>query len=409
MLAFACEPDEGSEPEVGWQWAQVMARSCDVTVITQTKNRERIERWCREHNGNNPGVEFIYVELSGIWRWIKKRVPGGMYAYYTCWQWMLKSEVARLLESDEFDLIHHVTFASFRMPVFVSGRPLVWGPVGGAETAPMQLLDGFGTLAGKLRERVRNVATHAAARLLRLMDPTRRCGGIALASTPATAEVLKRGGISAALMPAIGYEFDEDVTGVREVSAGGPLRLLFVGRLHLLKGLHLLLQALAQLKPADACLTIVGSGPEQTRLTRLAEKLGIASRCCFSGFVPRNELAAIFARHDVVVAPSLYESGGLSVLEGFAHGLPAIVLDCGGHALSVAQGCGIRIRPDQAQDAVVLQLRDAILRYSGDRDLVRQHGMAARVGLRQRYGWNSKHDAMLETYQRLLDKDGTDR
>ena len=206
MLSFACEPGEGSEPEVGWKWAHVMAECCDITVVTQTKNRAHIDRWYQSHPDQAKRVSYSYLELGPIWRWLKKHVPGGMYAYYAVWQWRLRSHVADLLRRQDFDLIHHVTFASFRMPVWAGGKPVVWGPVGGAETAPMHLLAGHGTFAGRMRESFRNISTRLAGRLVRLWEPTRRSGGIALASTPATAALLARNGIHCDLMPTIGYD-----------------------------------------------------------------------------------------------------------------------------------------------------------------------------------------------------------
>ena len=43
MSAFACEPEEGSEPEVGWRWAMLMSEENEVVVVTQEKNRKHIE------------------------------------------------------------------------------------------------------------------------------------------------------------------------------------------------------------------------------------------------------------------------------------------------------------------------------------------------------------------------------
>jgi glycosyltransferase involved in cell wall biosynthesis len=399
VSAFACEPDEGSEPEVGWKWAQVMARSCDITVVTQRKNQPRIEQWYREHPERDMGIRYSYLELGGTWRWLKKHAPGGIYGYYAIWQWRLRSHVAKLLAEQPFDLIHHVTFASFRMPVFVTGRPVVWGPVGGAESAPMHLLAGHGTVLGRMRERCRNLSTWLAGKLVRTWEPTRRSRGIALASTPATAELLQRNRIKTVMMPTIGYDADPLFSETRKDRNEGALRLLFVGRLHLLKGLHLVLQAIAGLEPGKVHLTVVGDGAERRRLQKMAHQLNLGEAVSFRGFVPRAGLAAVFSEHDVIVAPSLYESGGLSVLEGFAHGLPAIVLDCGGHALSVDETCGMKIPPCRSQAEVVRELAAAITAYADDRDLPGRHGSAARTKLSEAYSWQGKHDAMLAIYR----------
>lgn len=401
MSAFACEPDEGSEPEVGWKWAQVMADSCDITVVTQTKNRPRIEQWYREHPEREMGIRYSYLELGRTWRWLKKHVPGGMYGYYAFWQWRLRPHVTKLLGEHPFDLIHHVTFASFRMPVFVTGRPVVWGPVGGAETAPMHLLAGHGTFAGRMRERCRNLSTLLADKLVRIWEPTRRSGGITLASTPATAALLQRNRIKNVMMPTIGYDADPRFSETKRDRHEGALRLLFVGRLHLLKGLHLVLQAIAGLEPGKVHLTVVGDGAERQRLQKAAQDLNLGERVSFRGFVPRAELAAVFSEHDVMVAPSLYESGGLSVLEGFAHGLPAIVLDCGGHSLSVDETCGMKIPPGLSQAGVVRELASAISAYAADRDLLERHGITARTKLGEAYSWRRKHDAMLAIYREV--------
>ena len=403
MLAFACEPDEGSEPEVGWKWANVMAESCDITVVTQAKNRERIEQWCRAHPEEH-AVLFSYLELGPVWRWLKKRMPGGMYVYYTAWQWRLRGHVAAMLRERPYDLLHHVTFASFRMPVWVAGLPVVWGPVGGAETAPMHLLKGHGTLLGRTRERFRNLNTWLAGKLVRLWEPSRRSGGIALASTPATAGLLSRNGIPCLSMPTIGYDGEIDFVNRGRVAQmqDTPLRLLYVGRLHLLKGMHLLLEAMARVEKHSVRLTLVGDGAERVRLESLAGQLGIADLVSFRGFVPRRELGGVFSSHDVLVAPSLYESGGLSVLEGFAHCLPAIVLDCGGHALSVDDSCGRKIPTSGSYEETVSALADAIRQYVSDPQLALRHGAAAKQRLLEQYAWPAKKERMLTVYRRTL-------
>ncbi len=240
--------------------------------------------------------------------------------------------------------------------------------------------------------------------LLWLWEPTTRNGGLALASTPATAEALRRNGIITETMPTIGYDLDDTEVVERNTAPDGPLRLIFVGRLHLLKGLHLAIAAMAQLEPDVATLTIVGDGPERVRLREMIKERGLQNSVTLAGFVPRQELGEWFARHDTVLAPSLYESGGLSVLEGFARGLPAIVLDCGGHALSVADDCGVKIDPTQSQEKVIADLATAIRRYADNRKLCRENGQSARLWLESRYAWAGKHRVMATVYRKVTEQ-----
>ena len=62
LSAYACEPDRGSEPEVGWQWAVHLARRHDVTVVTRSNNRGPIEHGLAALAPPHP--KFIYFDLS---------------------------------------------------------------------------------------------------------------------------------------------------------------------------------------------------------------------------------------------------------------------------------------------------------------------------------------------------------
>jgi len=93
--------------------------------------------------------------------------------------------------------------------------------------------------------------------------------------------------------------------------------ILYAGRLDPRKGLDTLLYAYKQLnKNIKAVLTVVGTGPEQPRLRRLAQSLDISVD--FRGFVPHEKLAQEYNEADVFVLPSLYEPFGLVALEAMA-------------------------------------------------------------------------------------------
>lgn len=388
-----------------------MAEDCDVTVLTQTKNRPRIEAWFDSHPEQKNQPTFEYFQLGCTMRRLKKRFGWMMYPYYFAWQLKGRAHARRIVESGAIDLIHHVTFASFKMPVFMRSRPVVWGPVGGAESAPMGLVFKHGRLFSVIREALRNVSNAIAVALLPVFDPTERTGGAILASTPMTAAAFRKHGRNVTVLPTVGID--------PPCEAGGPdsrdeatndglrgLRLLYVGRLHHLKGVHLLLEALRRMDGELPTLTLVGDGPEEARLRALACRLDLDRQVRFAGRVPREQLAEWFESHDVVVAPSLYESGGLAVLEGFAHGLPAIVLDCGGHALSVDEGCGFRLCPEGGPRLVIGRLADAIERYSRDRDLLKSHGDGARCRA-QDYSWAKKKRVMLDVYRECIESRAT--
>ncbi|MDA7880810.1 glycosyltransferase family 4 protein [Akkermansiaceae bacterium] len=401
MSAFACEPEEGSEPEVGWRWAVMMSRDNDLVVVTQEKNRKHIEPYLEKNPSVCKNVTFVYHEYLPWLRRLKKRFGWLMLPYYTLWQWSLRGGVDRLIADENIDLIHHVTFASFRMPVFLRGRPVIWGPVGGADTAPRHLLGFNGPWKSILRERVRNWSTNLAVRLLPWIDPSRRTGGRAFASTPGTAKAFLENNIPVEILPTVGMLAQENVRKVF-TPEGEPLKLLFVGRLHHLKGLQFLFEALSGVPANKVSLTIVGTGPQEEHLKGLVRVKTIEDRVDFVGFIPRPELPEIYRSHDLLVAPSLYESGGLSILEAFSFGLPAVALNRGGPALIIGPGCGTLVSVDGGVDRLCDEMRESILRYAGNRELLPAQGSAARKRLGDLYSWDEKRRKMQVAYSQVV-------
>jgi glycosyltransferase involved in cell wall biosynthesis len=91
-----------------------------------------------------------------------------------------------------------------------------------------------------------------------------------------------------------------------ERSEPTEFHVLAVGTLRHCKGFDTLLRATARLTAdgVPARVTIVGDGEERTRLTRLARQLGLHGRVTFTGYVPHEDLAKLYARASVLVHPA---------------------------------------------------------------------------------------------------------
>lgn len=108
-------------------------------------------------------------------------------------------------------------------------------------------------------------------------------------------------------------------------------RLLHVGRFDPRKGIHIAVEALAQL-PAEATLDVLGSGDPRylEELESLAARLQVADRVRF-GSTPRSELTARYTEADAVIFAPLWEEGfGLVPLEAMACGTPVVASPTGG-------------------------------------------------------------------------------
>lgn len=111
-----------------------------------------------------------------------------------------------------------------------------------------------------------------------------------------------------------------------------PNSILYVGRLDQRKGVSILVKAFITLKNQlpEATLTIAGSGPlanplrEQIRVARMDDSVALL------GKVADSDLPLLYARHALLVIPSMLEGLGLVALEGLASGIPVVATDIPG-------------------------------------------------------------------------------
>src|ERR1035438_5848043 len=141
-----------------------------------------------------------------------------------------------------------------------------------------------------------------------------------------------------------------------------PLKLLYAGNLRPLKGVHLAVQAIALLRgQVSIKLTIVGKGPEESKLKEEVCRLGLQGFIHFLRWVPRVEVLALYETHDALLFPSLHDSGGTVVMEAIAHGRPVICLDLGGPATTVDEHCARVVNTkDMSEIQVIREMARAI-------------------------------------------------
>jgi glycosyltransferase involved in cell wall biosynthesis len=399
LSAFACEPHKGSEPEVGWQWALQMARFHDVTVLTQSKNRAGIESTLKSMEGGQPQPHFIYYDLPG-WLQRLRKFSLGLRIYYVLWQRWARAVVRREHRQKAFDLLHHVTFAAFRYPAVIWGHgvPCIWGPVGGIESIPTPLLPWDHPISF-IEEVFRNASNLIQSTPYNDLPKRAAASNTVLASTLEMRRSLEKLGLPSQLMPTIGLRTRElPYQGHRQ--SDGPLRILFVGKIITLKGIDLALKALRD-SGTDASLTLVGTGNYLPAARRFVEKAGLKERVTFRGQLPREQVLKIYSDFDVMLFPSLHDTGGYAVIEAMFNELPVICLDCGGPAVAVREGCGIRV-PVGSRQSVIEGLAAAIRYYDGNRQALCTQGKAARETILEHYDWDKKGTQMNVVYEETL-------
>jgi glycosyltransferase involved in cell wall biosynthesis len=133
---------------------------------------------------------------------------------------------------------------------------------------------------------------------------------------------------------------EEQIAG--RAKQDGPLQLLFLGNVIPRKGLHILLDALAQIPKDRWYLTVVGSlemdGYYADRIQRSVIANDFEDVVHFSGPLVKDDLKNVMRSSHLMVIPSSYEGFGIAYLEGMGFGLPAIASTAGGASEIITHG-----------------------------------------------------------------------
>ncbi len=160
--------------------------------------------------------------------------------------------------------------------------------------------------------------------------------------------------------------------------AGRTRALGYVGRLVPEKGVEVLLRALDELVRQGMAgwrLDIVGSGPEEAALKRLAAELGLGDHVTFAGQLPSTQMPAFYRQLDILALPSLTrpnwkEQFGRVLVEAMACGVVPVGSDSG--AIPGVIGDGGLVTPEGDALALADALRGLMLDEGLRRDLARR-------------------------------------
>jgi D-inositol-3-phosphate glycosyltransferase len=188
--------------------------------------------------------------------------------------------------------------------------------------------------------------------------------------------------------------------------------ILFVGRIQPLKGLDILMRALALVKQRepglaqDICLSVIGGDPnpdsaveqnEFERLMSLRNDLDIAELVTFLGAKDQDSLVYYYTAAEMVVMPSHYESFGMVALEAMACGTPVVASDVGGLSFNIEDGFNGFLVPGRDVQALAGKII-LLLKYPALRDQLGEQAQAWAA----RYSWANIAEEILEVFERTL-------
>lgn len=186
------------------------------------------------------------------------------------------------------------------------------------------------------------------------------------------------------------------LSGAKTFHQGRDIRLLYLGRLHPIKGIENLLRALSIVK-SNALLSICGEGEAdyQNRLRSLVAELQLSDRVKFYGRVDGEAKEQQFREADLCIVPSFKENFCTVVAESLARGLPVVASHGTPWQKLEDVRCGMWVANDPES------LSKAIERAANLP--LREMGLRGRQLMEQEYSWSSVIEEMIAQYRSLIE------
>jgi len=330
ISAYACEPNKGSEPGVGWSWANELAKQHEVWVITRDNNKTNIEKYFAENPDLKKGnLHFVYVGLSK-WLTFWKKGRRGMRPFYMMWQHKAVSVAKKIHNENRFDLVQHVTFVSYTQPTYMYKLkiPMIWGPIGGGENIPESLDMGF-RLIEQFTEEIRKISQKLALVTPSTKKMLEKSKAILVTTEETKAKLPQKYWDKIRIMPAIGIESIPINHAIHRST--DKINIVMAGRLDHEKSLDIGIRA--YIKALDIVpnmeLHILGEGKKKQALEIIAgEHLG--KDIYFLPPVQHDDIYDFYCGYDLLVNTSLRDSGCMTMMEAMSVGLPCIAIAAGG-------------------------------------------------------------------------------
>ncbi|MEM9507046.1 MAG: glycosyltransferase family 4 protein [Cyanobacteria bacterium P01_E01_bin.35] len=346
ISAYACKPNFGSEEGRGWNLSYHLTQmGHQVWVLTLADNQAAIEQELALQP--MPNLNFIYISIP---EWIKRyvRIPLGDFSWqsdYLGWQ-QRAYKIARQLDLEhEFDIVHHITWGSITAGSWLwrLDKTFIFGPVGGGQVAPPAFKKYFQDQWQK--EGLRSFLFKKLAKFNFFSRQTISQADLVLATNRETYDLAQQ--LSARrveMFLTCGLPEDYFSQAIPTKSTSKELRLLWVGRFSMRKGLRLTLESLSKVNNLiPVKMTIVGVSAANDYLAKWIKEFGLEKRVECKGSIPWRAVKNEYLNNDAFFFTSLRDSSALQLLEAMAQSVPIITLDLHGARDIVPDRAGIKV------------------------------------------------------------------
>ena len=405
VMAYAISPYRGSEYAVAWNYVMYMSKENNLTVLYGTSDEhigetDTMNKYIEEHPIEN--VRFIAVKPSTLTHLLNWPNRHNLFVYtfyyaFSVWQRTAYNIAKEIIKTEHFDLVHNVGPIGYREPGYLwkLGLPYIWGPMGGANNAPRQLMKHM-PLMGRMKQIFRNMANtiqfHTKRRLKRALKAT----DVLLTATSENQRKFKEVHHKDSICIPENCITGKIVLDENKFDNPSKYKIIVIGTLDARKSVGIFLEALTQVTKRDMLhIDIVGDGPLRDSLQKFAREHGLDGLITWHGQLPRVEAVKVFNSAHLHVITSVSEGNPTTIWEAMSYGVPTMSFDhCGMHD-TICDRCGIRVPiAKQYEDCVVGIARniDELLEHP-ERFRQLAHGV---LECAKRYTWDEREKFLNE-------------
>jgi glycosyltransferase involved in cell wall biosynthesis len=396
VLAPESNPEGVCIPFVTYSHAAALAQLHDVTMVVESPSEGPVRR----AGGPFRSIEVVRMpSLERIYAWSVRRIfknnfdtqvlTAFGYPFSVAFEWRAWQQLRHRILAGEFDVVLRLVPMTPSLPspfaFFLRKGPIpfVLGPLNGGLPWPT----GFSQLENQ-KEWISNLRN--VYRYLPFARSTYRHAAAIITASSQTYSEFAGYGDKVFFVPEPGISDALCSSDSRRPEPGAKLELIFVGGLVPRKACDLALRAAAPVLREDmAHFTVVGDGPERSRLEQLVRSLGIENAVSFRGWLSHADVLSHMRSADVFVFPSVRDNGAGVVFEALASGAVPVVADFGGPGDIVHSEVGFKV-PLTNEGEMVSQMEKILAGLVQDRDLLNRLRTQGMSYARERLTWNAK-------------------
>lgn len=411
--AYACSPNMGSEPGMGWNWCVSLARNCEMVIITEGEFRDKIEKVVQTlPQGKN--MHFHYNQVPDeIRRMCWNQGDWRFYKHYKEWQWKTYLIAKDICEKEHIDVLHQLNMIGFREPGYLwkisqeTGIPFVWGPIGGLKQFPKGFLRKAG-LKQMVFNSIKNTINVLQLKYSKRVNEALHTASALISSIPDSQRVIKKyKDLDSVIIPETGC-FPSTLQDNPNRFDRRCLKLLWVGKFDYRKQLEIAIASVAKvardlvLTPEEIRLVVCGTGNENqvAHYHQLAKDMDIDDYVDWKGQCAHETISNEMQKSGMLFFTSISDDTSTVVMEAISNHLPVLCHDAMGFGYVVNEECGIKISLVNQKHSVN-DFAEKIETVYKDRDILKELSQGCKK-VQEKYLWENKAKDMMNIYNKVV-------